>query len=67
MRPTPAAVLLLALGILLCSSAHAARPETRPDTVRLSRVTVYVDRAEVVREATLALSAGDTEVVVATR
>ncbi len=58
MRPTPLLCLACVLG------ATVARAEVRPDSVRIARVTVYADRAEVVREAKLQLRAGDSEVVV---
>ena len=57
--------LLAVFALAAVLPAQAARVEVRPDTARISRVTVYVDRAEVVREARLTLGAGDTEVVVA--
>ncbi|HET9299705.1 MAG TPA: DUF4140 domain-containing protein, partial [Candidatus Polarisedimenticolaceae bacterium] len=59
MRPTPLVFLAVVLGATV-----AARADIRPDSVRIARVTVYADRAEVVREAKLQLRVGDSEVVV---
>jgi uncharacterized protein (TIGR02231 family) len=59
MCPTPLVCLALVLG-----ASSGTRAQVHPESVRIARVTVYADRAEVVREAKLQLRAGDAEVLV---
>lgn len=59
MRPTHAVCL-----VFLLTAASIAGAQIRPESVRIARVTVYADRAEVVREVKLLLNAGDAEVAV---